>query len=203
MPALTSPRLAAAGAITGGTAFAVAGALQLTGLEWKENAVETPLQHLTVALFAFALVAVIPAVADTRSAGQRSPSPRLGRDRGRPGWRRSRLDRLEHPRRRRRLVPRRRRRRESALGGGHVRARTRALPRPAGAAACRHRPRRRLHRRHPGRRPTAAASSPAASGSPSATSSASTRSSVRCSSPPPPNPRPTTPTTRKKRKETP
>ena len=63
MPALTSPRLAAAGAITGGTAFAVAGALQLTGLEWKENAVETPLQHLTVALFAFALVAVIPAVA--------------------------------------------------------------------------------------------------------------------------------------------
>jgi hypothetical protein len=63
MNALNSPRLAAAGALAGGIAFAVTGALQLTGLDWKENAVETPLQHLTVALFAFALVAVIPAVA--------------------------------------------------------------------------------------------------------------------------------------------
>ena len=42
MPDLTSPRLAAAGAVVGGAAFAVAGALQATGLDWKENAVETP-----------------------------------------------------------------------------------------------------------------------------------------------------------------
>lgn len=63
MPALTSPRLAAAGAVVGGAAFAVAGAMQATGLDWKENAVQTPLQHLTMALFAVALVAVVPAVA--------------------------------------------------------------------------------------------------------------------------------------------
>jgi hypothetical protein len=63
MTDLTSPRLAAAGAAVGGAAFAVAGALQATGLDWKENAVETPLQHVTMALFAVALVALVPAVA--------------------------------------------------------------------------------------------------------------------------------------------
>ena len=81
MPAPNSPvtasGLATAGALAGGLAFAVAGALQLTGLDWTENAVETPLQHLTVALFAFALVAVIPAVA---ALGQ------LARGRARLGW---------------------------------------------------------------------------------------------------------------------
>ena len=63
MFALSSSRLAAAGAAIGGVAFAVAGALQATGLDWTENAVETPLQHLTMALFAVGLVAVIPSVA--------------------------------------------------------------------------------------------------------------------------------------------
>jgi hypothetical protein len=62
MFALRSSRLAAMGAAIGGVAFAVAGALQATGLDWTENAVETPLQHLTVALFAVGLVAVIPSV---------------------------------------------------------------------------------------------------------------------------------------------
>jgi hypothetical protein len=63
MSVISSPRLAAAGAVVGGAAFAVVGALQATGLNWKENAVETPLQHLTMALFAVGLVAVVPAVA--------------------------------------------------------------------------------------------------------------------------------------------
>src|SRR5580765_7686750 len=63
MPDLTSPRLAAAGAAVGGAAFAVAGALQATGLDWTENAVETPLQHVTMMLVAVALVAVVPALA--------------------------------------------------------------------------------------------------------------------------------------------
>jgi hypothetical protein len=72
-----SPRFAAAGAVAGGAAFAVSGALQATGLDWKENAVETPLQHLTMALFAFGMVAVIPAVAALSQ---------LSRGRGRHGW---------------------------------------------------------------------------------------------------------------------
>jgi hypothetical protein len=63
MRVLSSPRLAAVGAVVGGAAFAVAGALQATSLDWKENAVETPLQHVTMAFFAVALVAVVPAVA--------------------------------------------------------------------------------------------------------------------------------------------
>ena len=63
MKGLTSPRLAAAGAVVGGTAFAIVGALQATDLNWTENTVETPLQHLTMALFAVGLVAVVPAVA--------------------------------------------------------------------------------------------------------------------------------------------
>ena len=63
MPELSSSRLAAAGAVVGGTAFAVVGALQATDLDWTENAVKTPLQHLTVALFAVGLLAVVPAVA--------------------------------------------------------------------------------------------------------------------------------------------
>jgi hypothetical protein len=77
MSALSSSRLAAAGAAVGGTAFAVAGALQATGLNWTEDAVETPLQHLTMALFAIGLVAVIPTVAALA---------RLARGRGRYGW---------------------------------------------------------------------------------------------------------------------
>jgi hypothetical protein len=77
MFALSSPRLAAAGAAVGGAAFAVAGALQATGLDWEENAVETPLQHLTMALFAVGLVAVIPTLAALA---------RLARGRGRYGW---------------------------------------------------------------------------------------------------------------------
>ena len=58
-------------------AFAVAGALQATGLDWTENAVETPLQHLTMALFAVGLVTVIPSVAALA---------RLATGRGRYGW---------------------------------------------------------------------------------------------------------------------
>jgi hypothetical protein len=77
MSALSSSRLAAAGAAVGGAAFAVSGALQATGLDWQENTVETPLQHLTMALFAVGLVAVIPTVA---ALG------RLARGRGRYGW---------------------------------------------------------------------------------------------------------------------
>jgi hypothetical protein len=73
MPELTSSRLAAAGAVVGGSAFAIVGALQATGLNWTENAVETPLQHLTMALFAVGLVAVVPAVAALgRTAGGRA-----------------------------------------------------------------------------------------------------------------------------------
>jgi hypothetical protein len=63
MPDLTSPRLAAVGALFAGAGFAAAGALQATGLHWKENAVQTPLQHLTMALIALALVAAVPTVA--------------------------------------------------------------------------------------------------------------------------------------------
>jgi hypothetical protein len=63
MTDLSSPRLAAAGGAVGGAAFAVAGALQATGLDWAENAVETPLQHVTMVFVAVALVAVIPALA--------------------------------------------------------------------------------------------------------------------------------------------
>jgi hypothetical protein len=63
MTPLNASRFAAAAALGGGAAFAVAGALQATGLDWKENAIETPLQHLTMALVAFALVAVTPALA--------------------------------------------------------------------------------------------------------------------------------------------
>lgn len=73
MPDLTSSRIAAAGALLGGAAFSVAGALQATGLRWKENAVETPTQHLTMALFSVGLVAVVPAAALlARYAGSRT-----------------------------------------------------------------------------------------------------------------------------------
>ena len=72
MTDLISPRLAAAGALVGGAAFAVAGALQATGLDWNENTVETPLQHVTMVFIAVALVALVPAVAALgRSAGGR------------------------------------------------------------------------------------------------------------------------------------
>jgi hypothetical protein len=77
MSTLSSSRLAAAGAAVGGAAFAVAGALQATGLNWEENAVETPLQHLAMALFAVGLVAVIPTLAALA---------RRARGRGRYGW---------------------------------------------------------------------------------------------------------------------
>ena len=56
-------RVAAPAAMLGGALFAVTGALQATGLNWKENAVESPLQHLTMALFAAGLVVVTPAAA--------------------------------------------------------------------------------------------------------------------------------------------
>ena len=66
-----SSRLAALGGIVGGALFAVTGALQATGLDWNENTIETPLQHVTVAFFAAALVAVVPAAAAlARSAGR-------------------------------------------------------------------------------------------------------------------------------------
>jgi hypothetical protein len=77
MPALTSPRFAAAAAFVGGAAFAVVGALQARGLDWTENAVETPLQHLTMALFAVALAATVPAAAVLS---------RFATGRGRLGW---------------------------------------------------------------------------------------------------------------------
>jgi len=77
MPILTSPRAAAAGAAVGGAAFAVSGALQATGLDWTQNTVETPLQHLTMALFALGLVAIIPTLAALA---------RLADGRGGYGW---------------------------------------------------------------------------------------------------------------------
>jgi hypothetical protein len=61
-PHFLSHRVAAAGAIVGGACFAAAGALQATGLDWTENAVKTPVQHVTMALFSVALVAVVPAL---------------------------------------------------------------------------------------------------------------------------------------------
>jgi hypothetical protein len=73
-PTLTR-RVAAAGAIVGGAAFAVAGALQVTGLDWKENAVETPLQHVAMALFAVALVSLVPAL---RALGRAWPVAAAG-----------------------------------------------------------------------------------------------------------------------------
>jgi hypothetical protein len=63
MTNLTAPRFAAIGALVGGAAFAAAGALQATGLDWTENKVETPLQHVTMVLIAIGLVATAPAVA--------------------------------------------------------------------------------------------------------------------------------------------
>src|SRR5580765_1854034 len=62
MSVFHSTRLAAAGAFIGGTAFAVVGALQATNLDWTENAISTPLQHLTTSFFAVGLLAVAPAV---------------------------------------------------------------------------------------------------------------------------------------------
>jgi hypothetical protein len=58
MNAYTNSRLA----VLAGSLFAAVGALQATNLHWQENAVKTPLQHLTMALFAAALVASIPPV---------------------------------------------------------------------------------------------------------------------------------------------
>jgi hypothetical protein len=49
-------------ALTAGALFGAVGALQATGLDWTENAVKTPAQHLTMALYAAALIVVIPAV---------------------------------------------------------------------------------------------------------------------------------------------
>jgi hypothetical protein len=74
---LTSPRVAALSACVGGALLAVSGALQATGLDWTENAVETPAQHVTMALFAAAFVALVPAVAYLG---------RLAPGRGRLGW---------------------------------------------------------------------------------------------------------------------
>jgi hypothetical protein len=58
-----SNRAASVSAAVGGTLLAASGALQATGLDWTENAVKTPLQHVTMALFAGALVALVPAAA--------------------------------------------------------------------------------------------------------------------------------------------
>jgi hypothetical protein len=74
---LVSLRVAALGAGIGGALLAVSGALQATGLDWTENAVETPAQHVTMALFALALAALVPAVA---YIGRFAPG------RGRLGW---------------------------------------------------------------------------------------------------------------------
>jgi hypothetical protein len=74
---LVSPRVAALSAGVGGALLAASGALQATGLNWTENAVETPAQHVTMALFAAALAALAPAVAYLG---------RLAPGRGRLGW---------------------------------------------------------------------------------------------------------------------
>jgi hypothetical protein len=74
---LVSLRVAALGAGIGGALLAVSGALQATGLDWTENAVETPAQHVTMALFALAFAALVPAVA---YIGRFAPG------RGRLGW---------------------------------------------------------------------------------------------------------------------
>jgi hypothetical protein len=54
--------VAKSSALVAGALFGAVGALQATGLDWQENAVQTPLQHVTMALYAAALVAAIPAV---------------------------------------------------------------------------------------------------------------------------------------------
>jgi hypothetical protein len=60
-------------ALTAGALFGAVGALQATGLDWTENAVKTPVQHLTMALYAAALIVVIPAVkALAENAGPRT-----------------------------------------------------------------------------------------------------------------------------------
>jgi hypothetical protein len=74
---LVSLRVAALSACIGGGLLAVSGALQATGLDWTENAVETSAQHVTMALFAAAFVALVPAVAYLG---------RLAPGRGRIGW---------------------------------------------------------------------------------------------------------------------
>jgi hypothetical protein len=57
-----SNRAGAASAGVGGALLAASGALQATGLDWTENAVKTPSQHVTMAFFAAALVTLVPAV---------------------------------------------------------------------------------------------------------------------------------------------
>ena len=74
---LVSLRVAALSASIGGALLAVSGALQATGLDWTENTVETPAQHVTMSLFAAAFVALVPAVAYLG---------RLAPGRGRIGW---------------------------------------------------------------------------------------------------------------------
>lgn len=60
-------------ALTAGALFGAVGALQATGLDWTENAVKTPAQHITMALYAAALLVVIPAVkALAENAGPRT-----------------------------------------------------------------------------------------------------------------------------------
>jgi hypothetical protein len=53
-------RFAAGSAVVGGSLLAVSGALQATDLNWTEDAVKTPAQHVTMALFAAGIVLVIP-----------------------------------------------------------------------------------------------------------------------------------------------
>jgi hypothetical protein len=74
---LISHRVVALSTGIGGALLAVSGSLEATGLDWTENAVETPAQHVTMAFFAAALVALVPTVANLRLY---APS------RGRVGW---------------------------------------------------------------------------------------------------------------------
>ena len=77
MLSTTSRPVAALGACVGGALLAASGAMQATGLDWTENAVKTPAQHVTMALFAAAFVLLGPAA---RELG------RLGSGRLAHGW---------------------------------------------------------------------------------------------------------------------
>ena len=54
-------RYAAVGAFVGAVAFASSGVLQLSGLNWVINKVQTTPQHVDMALFAVAIAATLPA----------------------------------------------------------------------------------------------------------------------------------------------
>jgi hypothetical protein len=68
-------RLTIASTTIGAVCLAAAGALQATGLDWTENAVHTPAQHVAMALTAAGLLLTLPGVV---ALGRRAAG-RLGR----------------------------------------------------------------------------------------------------------------------------